>query len=231
MKKIYVFDLDNTLCPLGKPLSEQTVKGLQALEEKGHIVAVCSGKPTYYLCGLMRQVGLSAPVLLGENGGVIQFGVDLPPEKFYIVTKRRQTLAFFREKRGMIEKKYGEKIWFQPNEAMLTPFPRDPAIFDELEKDLQDAKGYGCKIYRFCDCFDVVPDDVDKGKGLSYLSELTGLSAEHFVAVGDGENDYPMFSFAGFSIGINLKDQSRAALCVASIDEALRYLLKEVDRA
>ena len=76
MKKIYAFDLDNTLCPIGKPLATETVKGLTMLERQGGRIAVCSGKPTYYLCGLMRQIGLRAPILVGENGGVIQFGVD-----------------------------------------------------------------------------------------------------------------------------------------------------------
>jgi hydroxymethylpyrimidine pyrophosphatase-like HAD family hydrolase len=80
---IYVFDLDGTLCPIGKPISDGVVAGLRELEERGHRVALCSGKPTYYLCGMMRQVGLKDPVLLGENGGVIQFGVDLPPKHFY----------------------------------------------------------------------------------------------------------------------------------------------------
>ncbi|MBQ8912364.1 MAG: HAD family phosphatase [Clostridia bacterium] len=227
MKKIYVFDLDNTLCPLGKPLAAQTVEGLRALEERGGLVAVCSGKPTYYLCGLMRQVGLKEPLLIGENGGVIQFGVDLPPEKFYIVTEKKRTLTFFKEKRRMLEEKYGNALWFQPNEAMLTPFPRDPSIFDELEGDLQQARDYDCRIYRFCDCFDVVPDDVDKGRGLSYLAGLLGVLPKDFVAVGDGENDYPMFEFAGLSIGIGLKDPQRADLVCSSIGEALEYLLKE----
>ena len=227
MKKIYVFDLDNTLCPLGKPVSKATVEALKTLEQMGHTVAVCSGKPTYYLCGMMRQLGLKAPVLLGENGGVIQFGVDLPPRQFYIVTEKKETIAFFREKRRALEEKYGDLLWFQPNEAMLTPFPRDPAVFDRLEKDLEEAKDHGCKIYRFCDCFDVVPCDVDKGKGLSVLSRLTGVLPAQFVAVGDGENDYPMFDFAGTSLGINLKDPSRAKISVSSIDEAMAYILKE----
>jgi HAD superfamily hydrolase (TIGR01484 family) len=231
MKKIYVFDLDNTLCPLGKPIAESTVRALLALEELGHTVAVCSGKPTYYLCGMMRQVGLKDPVLLGENGGVIQFGVDLPPKHFYTVTEKKKTLAFFREKRTALEEKYGDLLWFQPNEAMLTPFPRDPSVFDELEGDLQEAKAYGCKIYRFSDCFDVVPEDVDKGRGLAYLSRLSGVPAECFVAVGDGENDYPMFDFAGLSLGINLKDPKRAKISVGSIEEAMAYLLKEAVHA
>ena len=107
---IYVFDLDGTLCPIGKPVSEKTVAGLRELEERGHRVALCSGKPTYYLCGMARQLGLSHPILIGENGGVIQLGVHLPPEHFYIVTNRKKTLSFFREKRAELAEKYKEQL-------------------------------------------------------------------------------------------------------------------------
>ena len=226
MKKLYVFDLDNTLCALGAPIMEETVQALRALERGGNLIAVCSGKPTYYLCGLMRQVGLAAPILVGENGGVIQFGVDLPPQKFYIVTEKKETLSFFRKTRELLEEKYGDAVWFQPNEAMLTVFPKDLSLFDALKEDLAPARALGCKIYRFCDCFDVVPDDVDKGRGLSFLAEHLGMSAHDVVAVGDGENDYPMFAFAGTSVGIGLKDKKRAQINVETIDEALARLLE-----
>lgn len=73
----------------------------------------------------------------------------------------------------------------------------------------------------------MVPDDVDKGKGLAFLAELTGCTPADFTAVGDGENDYPMFAFARHSVGISLKDKGRARVNVSSIDEALDHLLKE----
>ncbi len=224
MKKLYVFDLDNTLCALGAPIKEETVQALRVLERGGNLIAVCSGKPTYYLCGLMRQVGLSSPILVGENGGVIQFGVDLPPQQFYIVTDKKETLSFFRKMREHLEEKYGDAVWFQPNEAMLTVFPKDLSLFDALAEDLSPARALGCKIYRFCDCFDVVPDDVDKGRGLSFLAEHLGMCARDVVAVGDGENDYPMFDFAGTSVGIGLKDQRRAQINVKTIGQALALL-------
>ena len=110
---------------------------------------------------------------------------------------------------------------------MLTVFPKDRSLFDQIEKDLAPARALGCKIYRFVDCFDVVPDDVDKGRGLSYLAALTDRPPEEFVAVGDGENDYPMFAFAGHSVGIGLKEPRRAKVNVSTIDEALDHLLKE----
>ena len=66
-------------------------QALRQLEERGVRIAVCSGKPTYYLCGFLRQVELRDPILIGENGAVIQMGVELPPRNFYILPYPQQT--------------------------------------------------------------------------------------------------------------------------------------------
>ena len=68
MYKLIVFDLDGTLAALGKGIAPQSIAALRRLEDAGARIAICSGKPTYYLCGLMRQVELRAPVIVGENG-------------------------------------------------------------------------------------------------------------------------------------------------------------------
>ena len=84
MIKLAVFDLDDTLAPVGRGIAEHDLKRLKELEDMGVRIALSSGKPTYYLCGLLRQLGLKRPIMIGENGIVIQFGVDLPPKKYYV---------------------------------------------------------------------------------------------------------------------------------------------------
>ena len=83
--KLLVFDLDDTIAETGKEVLPEYVEIMKKIENAGICIAICSGKPTYYLCGFMRQIGLREPILIGENGGVVQFGVDLPPEKYYIL--------------------------------------------------------------------------------------------------------------------------------------------------
>ena len=84
MIKLVVFDLDGTLAELGQGVTPENLALLKKLEATGVRIAICSGKPTYYLCGFMRQLGLRAPILVGENGAVIQLGVDLPPKEYYV---------------------------------------------------------------------------------------------------------------------------------------------------
>jgi len=57
MHKVLVFDLDGTLAPISKGKTSKDIEKLKRLEKEGYKIGICSGKPTYYLCGFI--VGLS----------------------------------------------------------------------------------------------------------------------------------------------------------------------------
>ena len=229
MYKLIVFDLDGTLAALGKGIVPDDLALLHALEDAGARIAVCSGKPAYYLCGFLRQVGLKAPVLVGENGAVIQLGVDLPPRDYFVAPYSDAAKRSIRLLRDALERDV-PGMWYQPNEVGLTPFPRDEAEFaavqrviDALAPELQDVI-----IYRHCDSFDITPEGITKKSGLERLGGLLGVAPQETIAVGDGVNDYPMFEYAGLSVGVNVKDQSRVDVNFASANEALRFLFSQV---
>ncbi len=229
MYKLIVFDLDGTLAALGKGIEPEDLACLRALEDAGARIAVCSGKPAYYLCGFMRQVGLKAPILVGENGAVIQMGVDLPPRDYFVALYSDAAKRSIRLLRDALERDV-PGMWYQPNEVGLTPFPRDETEFaavqrviDALAPELRDVI-----IYRHCDSFDITPEGITKKSGLARLGALLSVSAEETIAVGDGVNDYPMFEYAGLSVGVNVKDESRVDVNFASANEALRFLFSQV---
>ena len=227
--KLAVFDLDGTLAEIGKPVLADSVQKLKEIEEKGVTIAICSGKPTYYLCGLMRQVGLKCPILIGEDGGVIQFGVDLPLRQFYILPhseEAKQSISFIRDSFA----KLMPDLWYQPNLVGLTPFPKRKEEFDiintfvkEHENDLKEID-----VYRFVDCFDFMPQQISKGAGLAYLGELLHILPEEMVVFGDSSNDYPMFAYAGCAVGIHLKERERADWNFDTIGEALEWLAERI---
>jgi len=226
MIKLIAFDLDGTLAPLGKGIADENVKLLKEIEGKGVRVAVCSGKPTYYLCGLMRQVGLEKPILIGENGAVIQFGVDLPPQDFYVLPYSDEARASLYYLKKCIDGVLAD-VWYQPNLTELTPFPKRAEDLDVIEKCIETNRHYikDLNIYRFSDCFDIVPDGLNKSVGLQYLCNLLGVSPAETVAVGDGVNDYPMFEFAGYSVGVRVADETKIDRNFASANEALVHIL------
>ena len=223
--KCIVFDLDSTLCAIGKEILPEDVALLKELEDKGNRICICSGKPTYYLVGMFRQVGLKAPIFVGENGGVIQFGVHLPPTEYHLTTKKLDVVRKLKSLRADMEDKFGANIWFQPNEIELTAFPNNENLFDEIEEFINQHNLEGITVYRQVDCFDLVPTDVSKRGGLEYLANLMGLESKDFITVGDGVNDYPMFDYAGFSLGVKVKDDDKVDVNFESINQALKYLL------
>lgn len=229
MIKLIAFDLDGTLAEIGKPMSEEAVSLLQELEKRGVRIAVCSGKPTYYLCGFMRQAGLKAPILVGENGAVIQFGIDLPPKEFYILPysdEAKKTISFFHAE---ILKRIPD-VWYQPNLVELTPFLQREEDFAVVESCIEERKDHfkDVDVYRFVDCFDFVPKGITKKKGLEYLGKLLAVKPDETIAVGDGSNDLPMFEYAGYAIGIGEKVREHVDKCFDDTTEMLKFLLKEM---
>ena len=226
MKRLIAFDVDNTLAQVGKGMREEDIALLKELEKQGNTIAVCSGKPSYYLCGFMRQIGLQNPILIGENGSAIQFGVDLPPKKHYIQNhseEAKETIRFFEEK---IKEKIPE-MFFQPNEICLTPFPAGQEEYDIIGRCLEEYKDHvkDVTVYPQSDCYDIVPNGISKGTGLELLCRILGEDRENLVAVGDGINDYPMFETAGLALGVNVADESKVDRNFKTIREVLLYLL------
>ncbi len=227
MHKIIVFDLDGTLAPVGLGTIPENVKKLKELENIGYTIAICSGKPSYYLCGFMRQLELDSPILIGENGATIQFGTALPPQKYLVHPHSAEAKKQIKDMKERIDSLLGEQIWYQPNQVGLTPFPNCEEHFDVISKLIEDnTEQLGeLLIYRHCDSFDFSPKNISKYTGLELLSKQLGINASDFIAVGDGVNDVPMFDFSDVSIVIGDKLKYEADLRFATIDEALDHLL------
>ena len=142
--------------------------------------------------------------MIGENGATFQFGMELPPKRYEEYPYSERAKEQREMMRQLINERYGDKIWYQPNEVGLSPFPRDEKTFEELEQLINEKKECLDEliIYRHFDCFDLIPKNINKKNGLQYLIEILNLERKDIVAVGDGVNDIPMFEFADVAIGI-----------------------------
>ena len=231
MHRFIVFDLDDTLAAVGKPVLAENVALLHQLQAQGRQIVLCSGKPVYYLCGLCRQLGLPDAILIGETGAVLQGGSALPP-RFHIKNNIcPEALAQMDLVREALSP-YAARLWYQPNEVVLTPFPRDPEMFTILEEitcALTPALT-ALDIYRQVDCIDFIPKGTSKMSGLQALARELGASSQDFLVVGDGENDVPMFQYADYSICIQhlgCQVAHLASNAFATLQEALEFILSE----
>ena len=226
MKRLVVFDLDGTLAEIGEAVKAENVDKLKEIEGYAD-VAICSGKPIYYLCGLTRQLGLKKPIHIGENGAVICFGYDLPPSRYERVKVDKNTKSLLAKLREEIEEKLGDGVWFQPNEVALTPFPRGEKewkILDEIVQKYRE-KLQGVNVYRQCDCYDFCPCDIDKAVGVKKVMNYLGVNKEGLWVVGDGNNDVSMLRLTDNSYGIDMPNKDEAKINCDSVDEALDAIL------
>lgn len=222
MHKLLVFDLDGTLAKAGESMASADVEKLIELEKTGYIIAICSGKPCYYLSGFVRQLGLKEAILIGENGATIQFGVELPPKRYEVYPYSDSAKGQLDMMRALIDRECGDKVWYQPNEVGLTPFPKDVETFEVIQQ-LLDGRAElldELLVYRHIDSFDLIPKNINKFNGLAYLTKLLELEAKDVIAVGDGVNDIPMFEFADVAIGISCS----ADYTFASTSEVLDFI-------
>lgn len=229
MIKFIAFDLDGTLAKPGKGLKANTLESLKKLEEKGVKVAFCSGKTSFYLCGLIRQLELKSPIIIGENGADIQFGIDLPPKVFHFANYSKNVAENLNYIETQIREMFHNKLWFQPNRIGVTPFPTCKEEFDAIRNFLNQHKNLleGIDVYEHFDCFDIVPKGISKKEALKTVAKMLKIERSEMAAMGDGVNDYPMFEVAGLSVGINIKDPSKVDANFGSIDEALEFISKD----
>ena len=226
MYKLAIFDLDDTLAPTGKGILPENIKLLKTISDKVQIT-ICSGKPVYYLCGFMRQAGINNAVLMGENGSAFQFGTDLPPSKYGyhpLAKNAKASLSFLKDEISRTV----PGIWYQPNEIAVTPFPKSEQEFELIEACLQrcNLAIRNVTVYRHDDSFDIVPKGVNKQTGAEYLGNMLGILPSETIAIGDGVNDYPLFEYAGHSIGVCVSKPEKVDVNYNSITQALNHVLE-----
>lgn len=226
MQRLVVFDLDGTLAEIGEAVKAENVDKLKEIERYAS-VAICSGKPIYYLCGLTRQLGLKKPIHIGENGAVICYGYDLPPSRYERVKVDKKTKTLLAELKEAIEEKLGDGVWFQPNEVALTPFPKGEEEWKILDETVRSysAALQGVNVYRQCDCYDFCPCDIDKAVGVQKVMRELGVNKDGLYAVGDGANDVSMLRLTDNSYAIDMQDKSVAKVNCQCVDEAIDAIL------
>ncbi|MBR0415396.1 MAG: HAD family phosphatase [Clostridia bacterium] len=229
MIRLAALDLDCTLAQHGKGILHRDIDLLKQIESRGVRIAICSGKPLGYLCGMFRQVELQEPILVGEVGAGIQFGVEYPPKHVFTMPysiEVRETLAAIKQE--ILQA--APDMWFQPNEINLSPFPKNEAQFAAVREVIARNRERleNVHIEYFNDVVDFIPKPICKRAALEYLSEYLHISPADMVAVGDSANDYTMFEYTATSIGIQLKEPQKATVQVQNCTQALEYILSNL---
>ena len=87
-----------------------------------------------------------------------------------------------------------------PGGCVKCMYLTEPEILDKLRPRLEERLSKSVYVARTTNTFlEIMNVKVSKGKGLKFVMERNCWKAEEVIAIGDEENDLPMFEVAGFS--------------------------------
>lgn len=226
--KLAAIDLDGTLLGPRQLISEENTRAVQALQAAGAQVVLASGR---HYDSMRKYADMLHGVqwIVSSQGGEV---CDLQRKtvlsrKFLPRFEVERTLEAgcslgFSTVAYTVEEVFTESAWddgldFYTDLAGLTPveMKRDELLkrdifkviwigtAEGLTKAAEEMPATPIQVVRTHKRFlEFMPADVSKGVALEVLASRLGIDASEAVVFGDGENDIPMFEWAGTSVAM-----------------------------
>lgn len=194
--KIISIDVDGTLTtPEGRPHRE-ALQTIREAEKQGITIILVSGRPMSFLDQFLEENDLciSGP-LIAENGGILKmhmYAEPLPPlgdpniakEAFNIISSRLKNV---RKTKDCKDRQVDIAIELGVDES-------------ELRKVVADIKNV--QLTKSSLMLHIMDRRTDKGVALRKVLDLLNASPLEVIAIGDAENDLPMFDVVGYRIAV-----------------------------
>lgn len=200
---LLALDYDRTLTDHPRGLNPAVPPALARLRAAGGKVVLCSGQPV----GRLRAALPDVDGYAGENGAVVWVRGEATP-----------WVHPWPERAALVAALQAEGVPHHPFDVIFD-VPR------EHEGALVRALGprHKARAQFNVDAINVGPADATKGSGLARLQRLLGVPPERTVAIGDGENDLPLFAQAGLALAV--------ANCTPEARKAAHRVLEQEDGA
>ena len=241
MYELVAFDLDGTLVGDDNKLHPGVKEMVEKLRKKGVTVLLASGREHVSMEKFAKELGLT-DAIISLNGAVIidaqgkllhrtsirhdhllairdalveqpVFTFIFTPEKL-LASSDAPELEMFKlyshaeievheDYMGFIEQNAIEKLLFVAEHDELERFK------DKVLKRVPSGLNTDFSTSNFLEIYDAT---ISKGAALEWLCKARGIPREKVVAVGDGENDITMLTFAGVGIAMgNAPEHVRAS--------------------
>ncbi|WP_028401020.1 Cof-type HAD-IIB family hydrolase [Ectobacillus panaciterrae] len=224
--KTVFLDIDGTILPHGKSITNATKQAIQRLKEKQIHVVIATGRAPYFASSVIKEIGIDSMIFFNgsyvlHQGEVIhQAPIEKTVlEKLHGWTKEYQhpiTYLGGSEFRATeighpyVAEAFQNDMW-KPQQASPT-FWLDQDIYQMfLHCEMEEEHIYQQSIpelhfrrwsspgMRTCD---VNASNGTKATGILKMLDKLGVSAEETVAFGDGLNDIEMLSLVGMGVAM-----------------------------
>ena len=228
---LVVSDVDGTLLPKDKILTEGAKSAVRALREAGIGFTIVSSRPTIGMGFLIEPLGIRLPI--GAFNGSSIVDPQLKPIEQHLIAPAvaQRSLDVLNE--------FGVEIWLFTNDrwyardpdgeyvpgekraikadpttvADLTPHlagackivgaSSDAALLARCEAAMQQTVGTEATAVRSQTYYlDVTPAGHDKGTFVHAMARRLEISADAIATIGDMHNDLPMFAMSGVSFAM-----------------------------
>lgn len=236
-------DLDGTLLNTDKKVSSENKKAIEFFKSEGGIFTFVTGRMPFFVSEVYEQVNPNAPIGCINGGGLYDFKkeeyiwtslmskevlelVKAVDEKFPDVGIQVNTfykVYFCKENKTMVDFRKSTKL---PNITCNYTDVNEPIakiVFGaETEEEILGIKetlSAHPKAKKFDyirsekTLFEILPKGINKGISITKLAEHFNLDKNKTVAIGDYNNDIPMFSAA--KIGVAVSNACEEALSTA----------------
>jgi hypothetical protein len=228
---LVVSDVDGTLLPKDKILTESSRRAVRKLHEAGIGFTIVSSRPTIGMGFLIEPLAISLPV--GAFNGSSIVDARLKPIEHHVIAPDVAQRAID------VLNAFGVDIWLFTNDRWYTRNPdgeyvphekraikaapvivadfapyltqackivgasSDAALLQRCEISMQQAVGREAIAVRSQTYYlDVTPAGYDKGTFVEAMARRLGISTDAVATIGDMQNDLAMFARSGTSFAM-----------------------------
>lgn len=250
--KLIAVDLDGTLLNSKHELSEANEKALQDAMAQGVQVVLATGKTFASAEALIVRLNLTTPGIYNQGLAVYNSDGSLRHQQTLDPALARRVITFAEDRGFLVLAYSGSRLLMRSDNYVaekMAEYGEPPVEFvgpllnvlddTPINKLLLAGDPRRVKALRwqlgmqfeaqltFVDAnvtgiIEVLPPGASKGRALVALLRTMGVSPEHVLAIGDGENDTDMLRAAGIGVAVGNADARLKAVAdhvVASNDE------------
>lgn len=221
MIKLIVLDVDGVLCRgEGQPFDLSLLQRLASINRQARAgkpvpaVTLNTGRPSTYVEAVIQVIDGWQPALY-ENGAGLYYPQTYQFQATSLLTVAHQTML--REIADRLEQtvvKRGQAHWQPGKTVCYTLLARPPlTIADfmvEVEKIVADISDQFVVTPAFL-ALNIYPAGINKGTGLHWLAEVTGIDPTEMIGIGDSLGDIDFLQWVGYPAApANAADEVKA---------------------
>ena len=228
--RLAAFDLDGTLLGPDATISTANRAAVERLHQAGVEIVLASGRHHASMVDIAKSVPCVRWVVSAQGGEVadvdrrkrlydafleptlaakavaLGFKLGFSPIVYADDDVRASTeddgVRYYAQLAGRIPTGYTPEALLKGSIFKIVWIGHNPAQFEALATVPELAALTATKVRTHQRIFEIVPPGVTKGTALAVLAAHLGVDPRDAVVFGDGENDLPMFDWAGTSVAM-----------------------------